>query len=274
MINKELNLHLISDSTGETVSTVCKAARAHFDGLELQEHHWALVRSEKQIDRILKVIKQHPGLVIYTLIDGKLRNYLLGGCRNIGVTSLPILDQVVGAILREFKAEIKLTSPGKQHNLDEQYFSRIEAMHYALSHDDGQGADTGLNDADVILVGVSRTSKTPTAMYLANRGIRVANVPIIHGQKIPDSLEKSKALVVGLFTSLSRLEAIRKSRLDSLNEENYTNYVDPEKLKEEILEARKLCAKNMWPTLDVSRKSIEEIAAAVIEIQRKHRKDI
>ena len=205
--------------------------------------------------------------MIYTLIDKKLRKILEKGCKKVGVPIIPVLDPVVEAMENYFKYELAIDEPGRQHSLSHGYFDRIGAMQYTLAHDDGQ-LSNDLEEADIILVGVSRTSKTPTSMYLANRGIRTANVPMVPNVSLPNNLFSSKCLIIGLTTSPERLVQIRKSRLSSVGESRQTNYVEEDIIKEEVLMAKRLFLKNKWPVIDVTRKSIEETAAAVLEYLR------
>ena len=225
------------------------------------------MRSEKQLLKIIEEIKNKKGPVIYTLIDKKLRKILERGCKKIGVPIIAVLDPVVEAMENYFKYELAIDEPGRQHSLSHGYFDRIGAMQYTLAHDDGQ-LSNDLEEADIILVGVSRTSKTPTSMYLANRGIRTANVPMVPKVSLPQNLFLSKALIIGLTTSPERLVQIRKSRLTSVGENRKTNYIEEDTIKEEVLMAKRLFLKNKWPVIDVTRKSIEETAAAVLEYLR------
>ena len=225
------------------------------------------MRSEKQLLKIIEEVKSNKGPVIYTLIDKKLRKILERGCKKIGVPIIPVLDPVVEAMENYFKYELAIDEPGRQHSLSHGYFDRIGAMQYTLAHDDGQ-LSNDLEEADIILVGVSRTSKTPTSMYLANRGIRTANVPMVPKVSLPQNLFLSKSLIIGLTTSPERLVQIRKSRLTSVGEKRQTDYVEEDTIKEEVLMAKRLFLKNKWPVIDVTRKSIEETAAAVLEYLR------
>jgi|TARA_B100000614_G_scaffold241688_1_gene243020 regulator of PEP synthase PpsR (kinase-PPPase family) len=265
---RQFHVHLISDSTGETVSIVARAAIAHFEAVEAVEHVWSLVRSRRQIDKVLTGVEAHPGVVMFTLVDDELRSLLQERCRAIQVPCIPILDHVVGALSGYLGTESH-AQPGKQHALDDEYFSRIEAMQFVLSHDDGQAVDD-LEGADIVLVGVSRTSKTPTSIYLANRGVKTANVPVVPKVPLPASLFSLKRpLVVGLTTNVERLVQIRQNRLRMLHETGQTDYVDPEAVQEEITEARRIFAANGWSVIDVTRRSIEETAAAVLELYRR-----
>ena len=205
--------------------------------------------------------------MIYTLIDKNLRRILEKGCKKVGAPIIPVLDPVVEAMENYFKYELAMDEPGRQHSLSHGYFDRIGAMQYTLAHDDGQ-LSNDLEEADIILVGVSRTSKTPTSMYLANRGIRTANVPMVPKVPLPKNLFSSKCLIIGLTTSPERLVQIRKSRLSSVGESRQTNYIEEDIIKEEVLTAKRLFVKNKWPVIDVTRKSIEETAAAVLEYLR------
>ncbi|MBT7076922.1 MAG: kinase/pyrophosphorylase [Pelagibacterales bacterium] len=266
-MNKNIHIHIISDSTGETVSTVSRSANAHFKNFNPIEHSWVLVRSEKQLLKIIEEINYNKGPVIYTLIDKNLRKILEQGCKKIGVPIIPVLDPVVEAMENYFKYELAMDEPGRQHSLSHGYFDRIGAMQFTLAHDDGQ-LSNDLEVADIILVGVSRTSKTPTAMYLANRGLKTANIPMVPNIALPPNLFFAKALIIGLTTSPERLVQIRKSRLTSVGETKQTNYIEEEIIKEEVLAAKKLFLKNKWPVIDVTRKSIEETAAAALEYLR------
>ncbi len=226
-----------------------------------------MVRSEKQLNKIIEEIKINKGLVIYTIIDKKLRKILEESCEKIGVPIVPILDPVVQAIDNYFHYDLAIDKPGRQHSLSHGYFDRIGAMQFTLAHDDGQ-LSNDLETADIVLIGVSRTSKTPTSMYLANRGIRTANIPMVPNVPLPKNIFSSKALIIGLTTSPERLVQIRKSRLNSVGEKRTTNYIEEDVIKEEVLLAKKLFLKSKWPIIDVTRKSIEETAAAALEYLR------
>ena len=262
---KHIHLHLVSDSTGETVSSVARASLVQFDGIEAEEHIWSLVRSKGQLERVLAGIDAHPGVVMYTLMDKHLRDQLKGECLKRNLPCIPVLASTV-AELANYLGQESTELVGKQHELNEEYFSRVEAINYALAHDDGQ-ATWELEDADIVLVGVSRTSKSPTCIYLAFRGYKAANVPFVSGCPLPDNLESlTKPLIVGLTITTDRLIQIRKTRLQSLNEDKDTNYVDLDQVEKEILESRKLFRKHHWPTIDVTRRSVEETAATIIQI--------
>ena len=207
------HVHLVSDSTGETLNAMAKAVVARFDGVIPIEHIYALVRSHKQLDKVLESIAASPGVVLHTIVDRELRTALEDGCRRMGMPQIGALDPLVGALSRYLGAAIS-TRVGAQHALDTDYFNRIGALDYAISHDDGQ-SQNDLENADVVLVGVSRTSKTPTCIYLAHRGVRAANVPLVPGQEAPERLDGLKhPLVVGLTVSPDRLVQIRRNRLE------------------------------------------------------------
>ena len=270
---KKFNLHLVSDSTGETVSSVARAALAQFDDVEPEEFSWTLVRTKAQMERIIEAIKENPGAVIYTLVDNHLRDMLKIECARRGLPCIAILSTVVSE-LSSFLGLETHASPGKQHELNEDYFSRVDAISYALAHDDGQ-AHWDLEDADIILIGVSRTSKSPTCVYLAYKGHKTANIPFVLGCPLPPSLGTlKKPLVVGLTISPDRLQQIRKTRLQSLKQEEDTNYVDMEHMQEEIAESRKLFNKYKWPVIDVTKRSVEETAATIMQYLKKHQEKL
>jgi regulator of PEP synthase PpsR (kinase-PPPase family) len=263
------NVHLVSDATGETLNAVMRAACAQFDNVAPLEHNYYLVRSPRQLERVLKEIEQAPGVVLFTISDEKLRAQLEERCRELGSPSLAVIDPAVNMLSRY----LGLASAHKvagQYHLDAEYFARMETINFTLQHDDGQHTED-LHNADVVLVGVSRTSKTPTCVYLGNRGVKAANIPLVPGVEIPDILTGPKApLVVGLKISPDRLVQIRRHRLLSLNEQADTVYADEDAVREEITQANRLFARMKWPTIDVSRRSVEETAAAILNIIQEH----
>ncbi len=260
-----LHIHLVSDSTGETLDMVAKAGLAQFEDVPTAKHFWPMVRSEGHLDRVLNAIGQHPGLVLHTLIKHDLRVRLEHRCHHLGLTAIPVLDSVVGALSAALGQQI-MAKPGRQHTMDAAYFARVDAIQFTIAHDDGIGAENW-EEADVVLAGVSRTSKTPTAIYLANRGFKAANIPIVPQSPPPAALFGLKhPLVVGLTTSPDRLIQIRRNRLLSLGQAPETDYVDNEAVMSEIAYARRMFADNGWPVIDVTRRSIEESAAAIIKL--------
>ena len=266
------HIYLISDSTGETVSTVARSIYARFENINFIENKWALIRTEKQIDNIVEIVKDKRGIVLYTMINLKLENYLIGRCDGIRVSSHNVLDNTINKIKKFYEIQpVTSQAPGMQHSLSEDYFDRIESLQYAIANDDGQGKEE-LEKADIIFFGVSRTSKTPTSIYLANKGYRVANIPYVLNQNIDFSYINRKTLVIGLFASPERLQQIRTSRLQSLKENKSTNYINIDILKREVEEAKKICTRNKWSAIDVTKKSIEEIAATALEYLKIFRK--
>jgi len=260
-----LHLHLVSDSTGETLETVAKAALAHFAEVETIKHFWPMARSEGHVERIMADIAANPGLVLYTLVNKDVRRALETQCRALGLPMVAAIDPVVHA-LSQMLGQTAKARPGGQHLLDAAYFRRVEAIQFTIAHDDGVGEDNW-EAADIVLAGVSRSSKTPTSIYLANRGYRTANVPIVVESPPPASLFSLKhPLVVGLVTSPERLVQIRRNRLLSLNQEPDTDYVDADAVAHEVVYARRMFADNGWPVIDVTRRSIEEAAAAIINL--------
>ncbi len=264
------HLHLVSDATGETINSVARACLVQFEGIEPIEHVWSLIRTKGQMEKALAGITKDPGPVLFTLVNEALRDQLLEGCRDRDVPCVPVLDPVIHRLAACFGVEIA-GQPGLQHALDAEYFGRMDAMNFALTHDDGQ-IPGEIDKADVILVGVSRTSKTPTCIYLANRGLKAANVPVVPNCPLPGGLLESKlALIVGLTKDPARLVQVRRNRLRMIAQgQDDTDYVDLESVREEVAFARKLCQKHDWPIIDVSRRSIEETAATIMNLYNRH----
>lgn len=258
------HVHLVSDSTGETLNAMLKATASQFAAAKPLEHIYALVRSRGAMEKTLAEIEAAPGIVLYTVINPELRRLLEIRCSELQTPAVSVLDPLLNAFTDYLGLE-QSHRPGAQHKLDEDYFKRIAALDYTLSHDDGQMI-WDLEPADVVLIGVSRTSKTPTCMYLANRGVKAANVPLVPTSDPPAELFKlRKPMVVGLVASPERLAQIRKSRLGGLNASNAAEeYSDLDLIREEVLRAKRLCAKHRWPLIDVTRKSVEETAAAIL----------
>lgn len=256
---------MVSDSTGETVSSVVRSVMAQFEGEELIEHTWSLVRTKGQMEKVLMAIEENPGIVLYTIIDKELQSMILNLCQQLRIPCVSILSRVTREMAAFLGTEAKAT-PGRQHKLDEDYFERLDAINFMLAHDDGQNTDN-LEEADIVLVGVSRTSKTPTCVYLSYRGVNAANVPYVQGCPLPDNLFHLKhPFIVGLVISPERLVQIRKSRLVSLHENRDTDYVDIDAIKAEVLEARKLFNQQQWPVIDVTRRSVEETTAKIMQL--------
>jgi [pyruvate, water dikinase]-phosphate phosphotransferase / [pyruvate, water dikinase] kinase len=265
-----LHLHLLSDSTGETLETLAKAALAQFDDVESMKHFWPMVRSEGHLQRIMGDIGKNPGLVLFTLANNNLRRKLEDMCAAAGLPALAPLDAVTDT-LSSMLGQQRTARVGAQHTLDAAYFARVDAIQFTIAHDDGIGWENW-EQADIVLAGVSRTSKTPTSIYLANRGYKTANIPIVVESPPPQLLYGlQNPLVVGLVTSAERLIQIRRNRLLSLNQAPETDYVDAERVAAELAYARRMFADNAWPVIDMTRRSIEEAAAAIINLCNERR---
>lgn len=264
-----LNLHLVSDSTGETLEMIAKAALAQFDDADIRRHFWPMVRSRQHLDRIFGELAAHPGLVLFTLVNPETRARLEEHCRQAGLPAVAALDAVNDALEAQLGQEAQ-GRPGRQHTMDEAYFARVEAIQFTIAHDDGVGWENW-EQADIVLAGVSRSSKTPTSIYLANRGYKVANIPLVVESPPPAALfSLRRPLVVGLTTAPERLVQIRRNRLLSLNESAETSYADSDRVNDELRFARRMFADNGWPVIDVTRRSIEETAAAIIRLYQEH----
>ena len=265
------HMHLVSDATGETVNSVARACLVQFEGIEPVEHTWMLVRTKGQIVKALRGIEADPGPVLFTLVNRDLRTALINGCRELGVPCIAVLDPIMHALAAHLDLEIR-GRPGLQHVLDSDYYERIDAMNFALTSDDGQNG-AHLNEADIILLGVSRTSKTPTCIYLANRGIKAANVPVVPGVPLPPEVfSATRPLVVGLTKDPARLVQVRRNRLRMIAQGGGdTDYTDLESVRQEVTEARKMFNKNRWLVIDVTRRSIEETAATILSHYARHK---
>jgi len=264
------HLHLVSDATGETLNAIAKAVTVQFTTVSPIEHAYPLVRTTRELNRVMKAIEEEPGIVLFTLVDDDLRQQLEKTCRSIGSPAIAVLDPVHAA-LRSYLGAESTPRIGAQHALNAEYFSRIDALNFSLIHDDGQLFEEA-DEADIILVGVSRTSKTPTSIYLANRGMKTANIPIVTGIPLPDTLfSATNPLIVGLVASPERIVQIRRNRLLSLNANDNTDYVDKRAVAAEIAEARRLFTRKGWPVIDVTRRSIEETAAAILNLYRERK---
>lgn len=269
---QRINLHLVSDATGETLNAIARATTAQFEQAQIAYHRWSLIRTRFQLHRVLEGIEHEPGPVLSTLVDRALRSDLETTCRRLNVSIVNVLDPVMN-LLQEYIGEQASARPGRQYVLNADYFQRIDAMHYVLAHDDGQ-SQPGLAEADVVLVGVSRSSKTPTCFYLANRGIKAANVPLVPNLPEPPGLDEVQCPVIGLTLESQALIDIRRHRLRLIGtataggvvRASSTDYVDEETVKAELLWARRFCTRRGWPVIDVTRRSIEETAATVLQL--------
>ena len=270
MTKSFFHLHLLSDATGETLIAAGRAVAAQFQSVSAIEHVYPLIRNQAQLDHALDEIAASPGLVLYTLVDGDLADQLRRNCLALGTPCLSVLQPIVD-LFQSYLGTASTPRPGAQHMLDKEYFQRIDALNYTMMHDDGQLPEN-LQEADVLLLGVSRTSKTPTSIYLANRGIRTANIPLVPGVPLPKHVEAlTRPLVVGLIASPERIVQIRQNRLLTLNADQETAYVDRMSVAEEIAQSRRLFQEKGWPFIDVTRRSIEETAAAILDLYRVHK---
>ncbi len=261
--NQEYHLHLVSDSTGETLEAIVSAALVQFEGVNVHKHYWPLVRTAMQMERLVEDICEQPGLIMYTIVNPKIRDALEEGCMRANLPILSILDPVINLLGSYFGMQAS-HKPGKQHAMDTHYFERIDAVHFTMAHDDGQLVED-VKQADIVLIGVSRSSKTPTSIYLANKGYKTMNVPFVPGCPMPAELDNGHGkFVVGLTASIDRLATIRTSRLRSINENENGDYTDETLIQQEVQGCRKYCTFRGWPTIDVTRRSIEETAAAII----------
>ncbi len=261
---------MVSDATGETLNVLMRAAVAQFADINVREHVHALIRTRRQLDRAIHAIETTPGLVMYTIMDLDLSDALERACRNLGVPCIAPLDPVIAAFRTHFGREA-MGRPGAQHELDRAYFDRIEALNYTMAHDDGALPDD-LNTADVVLIGVSRTSKTPTAIYLAHRGVKVVNIPLVPSVGLPNAVGAARTpLIVGLTADAEHLAQIRRNRLKAINDDRNAAYADIDAVAEEVRAARRLFSKHGWPAIDVTRRSIEETAASILSLLEKRR---
>ena len=268
-----MHLHLLSDSTGETLEMIAKAALAQFDSVEVVRHFWPMVRSRAHLDRIAPELASAPGLVMYTLVNAETRAALEEKCRQMSLPAVDALESVTVALEAQLGQEAH-GRPGRQHRMDQAYFDRVEAIQFTIAHDDGI-AHEDWEEADILLAGVSRSSKTPTSIYLANRGYKVANIPLVVESPPPQALYELKhPTVVGLTTAPERLVQIRRNRLLTLNEREQTDYIDAERVKKEVQFARRLISDNNWTVIDVTRRSIEETAAAIIRIHQERQRKV
>src|SRR5262245_10870214 len=259
------HLHLISDATGETLTTMAKAAAVQYSQVRPIEHVHPLVRTPKQLERVLKEVEQSPGIVLYTIVKKELIEEIERRCRELKVPSLHVLQPIM-QVFESYLGAPQTPVVAGQHMVDADYFRRIDALNFSMAHDDGQ-LPQDLNTADIIILGISRTSKTPTSIYLAQRGYKTANLPLVLGIDLPEALTRPhKAFVVGLVASPERIAEIRRNRVQLLADRDLDDYVDPSQIAEELAYSRRLCARHKWPVIDVTRRSIEETAATIIRL--------
>lgn len=267
-------IHLVSDATGTTLLGLARAVLSQFEGIEPNQKFWPLVRTERQLERVIKRISDNPGPVIFTFVNEKMRARLNDHCDQLGVPCVAVLDPVIRSLSSYLGVHAKGV-PGLQHTMDDAYFKRVNAVEFAMRFDDGRSLE-GTKKADVVLVGVSRTSKTPTSIFLARRGIKAANIPLVPGVDVPEqyfSLERP--LYVGLTAAPDRLRHLRQSRLKTDKNDaaafSTNEYLDEEKIEEEVRKARRLFSKHHWPVIDVSKRSIEETAAEIMALLQSKR---
>jgi hypothetical protein len=257
------HLHLVSDSTGETLTTIAKAAAVQYAQVRPIEHIHPLVRTPRQLARVLQEVEQAPGIVLYTVVNQELKAELERRCRELGLPCLYVLEPIM-KVFESYLGAPQTPTVAGQHVLDQDYFRRIDALNFTMAHDDGRLPEN-LSDADIILLGISRTSKTPTSIYLAQRGYKTANLPIVPSLPLPERLsEPHSALVVCLVASADRLADVRRNRAMIMSDRNLEDYVDRSRIAAEIAHSRRICAKHGWPVIDVTRRSIEETAASII----------
>ena len=264
------HLHLVSDSTGETLIAISRAVAAQYQGVSSIEHIYPLIRGAAQLERVVAEIEAAPGIVLFTMVDQVLATRLQAACLEFGCPCLSVLQPIL-ELFQSYLGTASTPRAGAQHMLNADYFKRIDALNFTMLHDDGQQHEN-LENADILLLGVSRTSKTPTSIYLANRGFKTANIPLVPGVPLPSSVEELRnPLIVGLLASPERIIQIRQNRLLALNADYETPYVDRISVAEEIAHSRRLFTLKGWPAIDVTRRSIEETAAAIIDLYRTHR---
>ncbi len=262
---KFFHLHLISDATGETLTAVAKAAAVQYAQIRAIEHVHPLIRTKKQLERVLQEIESAPGIVLYTIVNPELADELNTCCKTLNIPCVPILDGIM-KVFESYLGAPSRPTVGGQHVLDAEYFRRIDALNFTMIHDDGQLPDD-LDEADIVVVGISRTSKTPTSIYLAQRGYKTANVPLVPEIPLPAQLEqKSRAFIVGLVASPERISHVRRNRVINLGDRDLKDYVDRDSIEEEITFSRRLYTRNRWPVIDVTRRSVEETAAAILQL--------
>ncbi len=266
-MNYKHQIYLISDSTGETIDRIFLAIKAQFQDFEYEDHQYSFTRTENQILTILEMAKKHKkSIILYTIVDSELANFLENETHKLNIPCFGVL----GKLIENFSQIIKQTAthiPSAQYTLNDEYYKKIEAIQFTMNHDDGNSSED-IEESDIILLGVSRTSKTPTAIYLANRGFKTSNIPMVNENSVPKFLKinPDKKCVVGLTLEPKRLTEVRKNRMNSLKENHSIDYTNEEKVEIEILNAKKTFKKYQWPVVDVTRKSVEETAASIIKI--------
>ena len=265
-MNEKYNVYLVSDSTGETLDRIFLSLKSQFENFDYEKKEFAFVRTEQQIDKIIKECNDaENALILYTIVETKLAKYISKQSQKFNVPCFGILGNLILSFSKLLNQKA-IHKPSAQHVLDEDYYKRIEAIQFTMAHDDGKKVDD-INNADVILLGVSRTSKTPTSIYLANRGYKTINIPLVLDQTIPkDLISNTKACIIGLIADPERLADIRRNRVAIMQEQNLKDYTDLNFIKKEVQDSRNLFKKNNWPVIDVTRRSVEETAASILKM--------
>ena len=264
-MNKTFNFFLVSDSTGETLDRIYLALKAQFPDNNYKIHHFAFMRTTTQTATLIEACKKAENpIILYTLVEKQTTNHIINECKTFNIPCFGLLDYLIPQFEKIFNQKATL-KPSGQHQLNKEYYKKIEAMQFTLQHDDGQRLDTAV-DADIIIFGVSRTSKTPTSIYLGERGYKVSNIPLVLHQTLPEDIYKSQAIKVGLTIDPKRLSDVRKTRITILNDKKSSTYADKSNIEKEIDEAKKLFNSKKIPMIDVTRKSVEESAASIIKI--------
>ena len=270
------NIYLISDSTGETLDRIFLALKAQFESFDYKINQFSFTRTENQINKILEeAVKNKNSIILYTIVNSKLAKFLTDESSKKKIPCFGVLGDLILNFSKLLNQKAS-HEPSGQHVLNKEYYDRIEAIQFTMNHDDGNNT-TDIENSDIVLLGVSRTSKTPTSIYLANRSFKTSNIPLVNEKSIPEKLKKKKfqPCVVGLITEPSRLFDVRKNRLNSLREGNNIEYANIDKIKKELESSKKLFKKNNWPIIDVTRKSVEETAASIIKIYEiKNKKNV
>ncbi len=260
-------IYLISDSTGETIDRIFVALKSQFPDFKYNINNFSFTRTQNQIKEIIKNTKNSKNVIIlYTLVEDKLSEFLLKEAKKKGIPCFGVLGDLISNFSTLLKQE-SLNIPSRQHKLNDEYYDRVEAIQFTIRHDDGNETDD-IEDSDIIILGVSRTSKTPTSIYLANRGYKTSNIPLVNEKSIPEKVKKNKnkICIVGLTTDPERLIDLRKNRMRSIKEKENTNYTNLKAISDEVKQAKNTFKKFNWPVIDVTRKSVEETAAAIIKI--------
>ncbi len=273
-MSNSYQIYLISDSTGETLDRIFLALKAQFKDFDYDTNHFSFTRTENQIKKIFeKINKKKKIIILYTIVDSKLSDFLTNESEKENIPCFGVLGDLIQSFSKILNQNA-LHVPSRQHIMNDDYYRKIDAIQFTMNHDDGNSLDD-IQKSDIILLGVSRTSKTPTSIYLANKGYKVSNIPIVNKYSIPEHIKKNpkKKCIIGLIAEPKRLAEIRRNRMNSLNETGNKKYIDIQKIQNEVESSKKTFQKFKWPTIDVSRKSVEETAASVIKIYEINKKN-